>query len=295
MRRCKFLTFYIIFFLTATSSFSVAEKNDLEKYLDYGLFQQLVSQTPELTDVRLAVLTEEAQRLWADGQMRIPKEGAFVEGDLNQNGIPDAGLLLAANDGFYFLLADRSQEHAWQKPELRRFATERELGLYAKYQLLANHWDGEFWRGKEDVNLLEYIVQESGHYDFLIVRKPNDLHWQLKIKVQQDGTDLYVWEAYPQSAYQISRGVIYYTHFSPIASGMTLTAYDLQNKKELWRNELIGMGPISHSRYWNSGAHLSFTEDTLIEVVGKESAGKYIEYVDPSTGKTLVNRSIRSR
>jgi hypothetical protein len=293
MHRTKFSTFSIVLIFNTILFLSVARGNEREQYLDYGLFQELTALAPELANVRLAVLTEEGQRLWSEGQMQIPKGGAVMEGDLNQNGIPDASLLIAAKDGYYLLLADRSQERAWQKPELRRFATEKELELYVKYRLLANQWDGKFGRDKENVNLLEYIVRDNGPYDLFIMRQTQDPHWQLKVKIQQGGTDLYTWEASPESAYQISQGVIYHTDFSPIASGMTLRAYDLQNKKELWKTELTGMGPIAHSRYWNYGCHLSFTEDNLIEVVGKEAAGRYIEYVDPTTGKTLVNRSIR--
>jgi len=293
MRRCNLLIPCILFLLNAISSISVAQGNESEKYLDYGLFQQLVALAPELTDVRLAVLTEEGQRLWAEGQMQIPKEGALMEGDLNQNGIPDAGLLLAAKDGYYFLLADRSQEGAWLTPELRHFSTQKALELYTKYQQLANQWDGKFWRDKENVNLLEYIVQDNGPYDFLIMRQAQDPNGQLTVKIRQGDSEVYRWNAQPQSAFLVNQGVIYHTLFSPSATGLTVKAYDLQNRKELWETQIIGLGPISHSKYLNWGGHLRLTEDNLIEIIGEEVAGRYIEYIDPSTGKTLVNRSIR--
>jgi hypothetical protein len=84
------------------------------------------------------------------------------------------------------------------------------------------------------------------------------------------------------------KNVVYYADFTPYSSGCTVIAYDLKGKKQLWKTDLKGLGPISHTKYRN--AVILEVKDDVVRVLGQESAGKYVEYVDLKSGKTVANR-----
>lgn len=79
-----------------------------------------------------------------------------------------------------------------------------------------------------------------------------------------------------------------------IASGCVLIALDMVSGKRLWRTRLEALGPVGHSQYLNR-VQLSFQPDHGLVVYGNESGGKYIEVVDPATGRSLSNRRVDER
>lgn len=84
-------------------------------------------------------------------------------------------------------------------------------------------------------------------------------------------------------------GVFYYTDHSPYSSGCSVVAFDLDAKKQLWKTELKGLGPIDHSKYRNA-VRLEVLDDETLRVFGKESSGRYVEIVDRGTGKTVGHK-----
>jgi hypothetical protein len=86
---------------------------------------------------------------------------------------------------------------------------------------------------------------------------------------------------------------VYYADFTPYSSGCTVIAYDMKAKKQLWKTDLKGLGPISHTKYRN--AVILEVKDDVIRVLGQESAGKYLEYVDLKSGKTVANRVFQDK
>lgn len=80
---------------------------------------------------------------------------------------------------------------------------------------------------------------------------------------------------------------VYVAHYCAIASGATLLALDLKTGQQRFATTLRGLGPIDHSKYSN---HIVLKEqDGFVVVFGNEAAGRYVEVVDPQTGKTLSN------
>jgi hypothetical protein len=65
-------------------------------------------------------------------------------------------------------------------------------------------------------------------------------------------------------------------------------AWDLKAKKQLWKTNLKGLGGIIHFQYHNA-VNLDL-DGQAVRVRGKESAGRYIEYVDRKTGKTVGHK-----
>ena len=118
------------------------------------------------------------------------------------------------------------------------------------------------------------------------------LECEIKVTWKVNGEGIYTFKTFELGAFIVNdtQGMLYYTQFEPYATGMTLIAYDLENKKQVWSSALQALGPISSDKYANYGANLEFTEDGKLYVKGKESAGQYIEIVDPVTGKTSANK-----
>jgi hypothetical protein len=94
--------------------------------------------------------------------------------------------------------------------------------------------------------------------------------------------------AHHATVFVVKDRVLYYADFSPSATGCSLVAFDLGAKKQLWKTPLKGLGPIAHFRYSN---RVTLDLDgTALRVYGKESAGRYVEYVDRKTGKTVGHK-----
>ena len=72
-----------------------------------------------------------------------------------------------------------------------------------------------------------------------------------------------------------------------IAAGVTLRCYDVDDGTERWKRHLYGIGPVAHSKYHN--AFLLTEQEGLIRVQGDESSGDYYEWVDPKTGRSVLN------
>jgi len=84
------------------------------------------------------------------------------------------------------------------------------------------------------------------------------------------------------------KNVLYYADFSPWSSGCSVVAYDLKSKKQLWKTTLKGLGPIDHTKYHN--AVVLELKDDALHILGNESAGKYVEYVELKKGKTVGHK-----
>jgi hypothetical protein len=85
--------------------------------------------------------------------------------------------------------------------------------------------------------------------------------------------------------FRISGDTLYYASFQPSASGADIVAVDLTTGKQLWKTSLKGLGPIQHSGYHNV-LNLE-ADDTVVTVFGNEAMGRYVEFLDPKTGKAL--------
>jgi hypothetical protein len=101
--------------------------------------------------------------------------------------------------------------------------------------------------------------------------------------------ELLKWQTHVEVSFAQRNGVFYYTDFSPYSSGCRVVAFDLTAKKQLWKAELKGLGGIDHSKYRNE-VRMEVLDDDTLRVFGKESAGRYVEIVDRSTGKTVGHK-----
>jgi hypothetical protein len=147
------------------------------------------------------------------------------------------------------------------------------------------------WEPKQ-ANLLYCIRRHFDDYQVEILcpkRKEGGFSEKpLTVRISGDGREVYSFQAHEETVFTRRGDILYIADFSPIATGCSLVAYDFKAKKELWKAKLKGIGPVAHSKYRNE-VTIS-TWDEAIIVTGKEAAGRYIEFVDASSGKTVGHK-----
>ena len=109
------------------------------------------------------------------------------------------------------------------------------------YQGLAQgwEWDSRSWKR---VHLLDYVVQYRGPYQVGVIRPPDERQSDLTIRLRSQGREVFTWRGNANSAFLVREETLYYTEFSPIATGMALVAHDLAHDEQLWRSDLTGLG-----------------------------------------------------
>jgi hypothetical protein len=156
-----------------------------------------------------------------------------------------------------------------------------------KYQKLADDmtWD---WP-KERASLKFCCDNYKGTFEMTMEAPPEGVRSESLVKFKgADGKKYFSVRVHDQTVFVESNNVLYYADFDQISSGCRLIAYDLNGSKELWKTDLKGLGDINHSKYHNAVV-LDIKEGAL-RVLGNESSGKYVEFVDMKTGKTVGHR-----
>jgi hypothetical protein len=153
------------------------------------------------------------------------------------------------------------------------------------YQQVANDVAWE-WH-PERSGLLNSLLTAPPEYDITVTR-PKDTFGELTIRFKTGEKTDYSWTGHLDTMFLVNDKVLYYAEYNPHSDGCTVAAYDLADKKELWKTRLKGLGPILHFRYSNA-VEMDFFGYAL-RIYGDESAGKYVEYVDLKEGKTVGHK-----
>jgi hypothetical protein len=140
----------------------------------------------------------------------------------------------------------------------------------------------------ERASVADSFLRFSKDYQVELIR-PKDKAGVVIVRLADDKKELYSWVGHYGSVFALSGDVLVYADFGQGRNGCSLIAFDLNQKKQLWKTELKGIGPIPHSRYANA-VTLEFIDGATVRVFGNESAGKYLEFVDINTGKTVGHR-----
>ena len=155
------------------------------------------------------------------------------------------------------------------------------------YQKIA---DATPWGWSADrATVADSFLRLPNTYQAELIR-PKDKSGVVIICLTDGGKELYSWMGHYGSVFALSGDVLVYADYGQGRTGCSLIAYDLMQKKQLWQTALKGLGPIPHSRYSNS-VNLEYIDNATVRVFGNESAGKYLEFVDINTGKTVGHRT----
>jgi hypothetical protein len=117
-------------------------------------------------------------------------------------------------------------------------------------------------------------------------RKPGPL----RINVSRGDEQVLSWDGHQHSVFVQDGDVLYYTDFQDNSNGCTVIAYDMAKRRQVWRTHLKGIRVLAHSQYRNR-INISKIDGTIV-VYGKESFGRYIEVIDPGTGKTVGHKLV---
>jgi hypothetical protein len=157
------------------------------------------------------------------------------------------------------------------------------------YQKIA---DDTAWSwSAERASVGDSFLKFPNTYQVELIRKKNK-YGEITIRLVDDGKELYAWEGHYRSVFCLHGDVLVYADFLSSRTGCSVIAYDLKNKKQLWKTDLKGLGPIAHFRYSNS-VTLEVINNDAVRVFGNESAGQYLEIVDLKTGKTVGHQKYK--
>jgi hypothetical protein len=160
----------------------------------------------------------------------------------------------------------------------------------ARYQKLAKE---AVWLAPGNGELKRCLARHKGAYEVDGLYDPS--HWSTIVHVSDaDGKKVYFWTGHRGTAFLIRGNVLYYADFGSHSSGCSVVAFDLKARKRLWRSELKGLGPIDHSKYFNA-VRMEPVDAQVLAVYGKESAGRYVEFVALKTGKTVGHKKFPER
>ena len=140
----------------------------------------------------------------------------------------------------------------------------------------------------ERASVSDSFLRFPSTYQVELIRKKNK-YGEITIRLLDDGKELVSWEGHYRSVFSLQGDVLVYAAFHPSSTGCAVVAYELKNKKQLWKTDLKGLGPIDHFRYSNS-VNLEIINNDAVRVFGNESAGQYLEIVNLKTGKMVGHR-----
>jgi len=156
------------------------------------------------------------------------------------------------------------------------------------YQRLA---DDATWEWEPERAALSYSIGRA-NCDYVIEliqpKKAGGIGTPVVIRFTDAGRLAFSYTGSVWTVFVVDRDTVYYADFSPIRTGCAIVAFDLNGGKEVWRTDLAGLGGVTHSRY--SNRVVVSLEEGALKVLGNEERGKYLEYVDLRTGKTLAHR-----
>jgi hypothetical protein len=151
------------------------------------------------------------------------------------------------------------------------------------YQKMA---DDAKWEWKDDRATAEHSAKNLPDGYKVEIKKKD--FGQATISFTKDGKEVFSLDGHLGTVFILKDGILYYADYGPSQTGCTLIARDLAAGKQPWKTPLKGLGPIAHFQYRNA-VSLELIDGAL-RVLGHESAGDYIEFVDTKEGKTVGHK-----
>jgi hypothetical protein len=152
--------------------------------------------------------------------------------------------------------------------------------------------DATEWRWSKEQTNLDYCVKHNLRgYTARIT--PLEDAWgseRLQISVLDGAEEAWTFRGHEETVFVQVGDVLYVADFCPIATGCAIVAYDLKARDLLWTCPLRGNPPALHSQYLHF-VNIEADGDAIL-VFGTEGNGRYIEYVDTKSGKTVGHKKL---
>jgi hypothetical protein len=170
---------------------------------------------------------------------------------------------------------------------------EREPGQQEEPKKLQEKAEAAQWKWSDyENNLLHCALHNLTGYEVRITRpKGAEMEWEpFRVSILDGNAEVYAFRGHSETVFTQLGDVIYVAELRPIRTGCSVVAFDLKARRELWKCHLNGNPPNAHSMYRHQ---VNIThEDGVVVVYGKESNGRYIEYVDARSGKIVGHKKL---
>lgn len=144
--------------------------------------------------------------------------------------------------------------------------------------------DDAQWQWSNEDNQLRRCMRD--HLADYQVRVTGSGAWgRLRVAVYDGETEVYTIDGHEETVLTRIGDVVFVADLNPIAMGCAVVAFDLKQRKQLWVSVLKGNSPQFHSAYRNQV--ILKRDGDLVVAYGKESNGRYIEFLDSRTGNSV--------
>jgi hypothetical protein len=154
--------------------------------------------------------------------------------------------------------------------------------------------DAAEWKWSDyDNSLLHCALHNLQNYELRITRPAKSDAWNdrvFRIAIFDGVTEVYSSQGHSETVFTQIGDVVFLAHLNPMCTGCAVEAFDLKQRKQLWMSRLIGNPPQVHSKYRHQVNIMN--ENGVVVVYGKEDEGRYIEYLDARTGKTVGHKKL---
>jgi hypothetical protein len=165
------------------------------------------------------------------------------------------------------------------------YATKKEYRENFK-QLPWEFGGGDLGR-KQDIYSCTHLFLEDYRVQ---LTKEKEVSPHVILQIFDGDEEVFTFKGYRSTVFTRLESVIFVADYHPLSSGCSIVAFDLATRKEVWKAELRGIGPIAHSKYSNHVA-ISADRDAVL-VKGDEAGGRYFELLDAKTGETIAHRIV---
>jgi hypothetical protein len=166
-------------------------------------------------------------------------------------------------------------------------STLKALALASEYQPKADAtpWT---WPGRPP-GLQDCIDRHLRDYDVEVRKDPSA--WDplsIVIRTKGDGREVYAWQGHKETVFTRWQDTLFVAHHGPFVTGCSVLALDLKTGERLWKAPLRGVRVTHHSKYRNQVT--IETDGKVVTVRGMESYGRYLEFIDCDTGRTVGHK-----
>jgi hypothetical protein len=138
-------------------------------------------------------------------------------------------------------------------------------------------------------DIFYYAAKCEKKYPVMITPTWEDGNKLWDIKVFRNG-ECFTWKCHEYTPFLIRDDVLYYCDFWYGSPGCRVVAQDLAAKKQIWSTKLVAGCLQPGYSIWSNMMWMEFAKSPDVIVILGDDGGKYIEWLDPTDGRTVFHR-----
>lgn len=150
---------------------------------------------------------------------------------------------------------------------------------------VAWQWDDTAVEGSAITNdaLFEVVFVDNHIAEVYCADRTGNLKWRRRVQTIVADRAVLISE----------QGQLFVALYAHGFTGCQVFALDGSTGQHLWDTQLEGLGSVGHGRYSNR-VQMKIRDGQLL-VFGDEASGRYIEGLDPASGRQLYHRLLRAQ